>query len=126
MAASTTPATPAKPTLPALDSIASVAPDELPASTGAALSDEETALAKAIVAACADGKIAVGAKCADRKDATATAARMRRLVARYLGAQTPPDTRKVGTRIVPKDGGQAWAIALVAPPEPTAEAPAEA
>jgi hypothetical protein len=119
--------------LPAIASITSVAPTAIPSSAGPALTDAEIALAKAIVNACADGNLAVGEKCADRKDATATAARMRRLVARYLGTLTPPDPRKVGTRIVAKDGGQAWAIALVQPeavaedaPSADAETPAEA
>lgn len=115
---------PAPPALPKLDDIASVAVAELPEpAKGATLTDDESALAAAIIAAASDGHAAVGPKLADRKEATAAAARVRRLIVRYIVAQGgAPDARPtLATRIVPKDGGSAWAITLTAPATPDAE-----
>lgn len=115
------------PPLPSLDSITSVAASELPASnTGPAMTADEIALAKAIVAAAQDGKYAVGPKADARADATAAGARMRRLVSRYIGTLGQPKAERptVSTRIVPKDGGRAWALTLGAPKAATPAAEA--
>lgn len=104
--------------LPDLDSIASVAIEALPAPSKASpLTDAETAFATKVVEAGSNGSAAVGPRLADRKEANASAARVRRLVNRHIAAQgTPPaDRPTVKTRIVPKDGGVAWAITLTAP-----------
>lgn len=109
-------AKPDAPALPSLDSIASVKLDDLPASTkAAALNDDESALARRIIEAGSDGGAAVGPKLADRAAATSSASRIRRLVNRYITAQGTPASERpsIATRIVPKDGGVAWAITIV-------------
>lgn len=119
----TTAAKPEPPALPDLDAIESVEVASLPETTKApALSEQESAFAAAIIERGSDGKYAVGPKLADRKEATAAAARVRRLVNRYIAAQGTAKAERptLATRIVPKDGGQAWAITIVPPsaPEP--------
>jgi hypothetical protein len=116
------------PALPDLESISSVKLDELPAATKASpLTDAESALAVAIIDGGSNGNAAVGPKLADRKEATAAAARVRRLVNRYIAAQGKPVAERptLATRIVPKDGGAAWAITL-SPPVTVVETAAEA
>lgn len=118
-----TAATPAQPApLPSIDSLSFVTPDELPEPVGGpALTADEIALAKAIVDGAQGGKVAVGPKVGDRAAAQATAARMRRLVTRYIASLGGDKATRatVGTRIVPKDGGNAWGIKL-GPPKPAA------
>ena len=118
-------AKPEAPALPDLDAIESVADDALPETTKApALSEAESLFAAKVIENGSNGKYAVGPKLGDRKEATSAAARVRRLVNRYIVAQGIGKTERptLATRIVPKDGGSAWAIKLVPPVAPDATA----
>lgn len=102
--------------LPALDSIESVEPTALPESTRGAMSADEKALAEAIIAANVGGNVARGPKVADRKAAATVAARMKRLLGsfyRHAGIAAA-DRPTIKTRVVPRDDGFAWTIAIVA------------
>lgn len=114
------PATPgaSAPALPAIGEISSVKPDALPPSGARpSLDENEIALAKVIIAAATGdnaGNVAVGPKLADRKAATAAAARIKRLVTSYFVSQgtAPNDRPTIATRSVPKDGGYAWGVTI--------------
>lgn len=113
-----TPKTPDKaaPALPSIDAIESVAPDTLPESTRGTMSDDEKALAAAVIAATDNGNAARGPEIADRKDAASAAARIKRLIGSYWrhAGVTDAERATVKTSVVPKGSGYAWVIKITA------------
>lgn len=114
MAKSATPAANTPAPLPSLDEIESVEVAKLPEQTRGELDATEIAFAAKIVEMGSGDHAAIGPKLADRKVATAAAARIKRLLNRYFAHLGVPiaDRLVVTSRIVPKGDGQAWSFNL--------------